>query len=321
MRERDDLAVIVCHFNWCGYKRTDQNLMRFLRQMEALNIPVYGAEASLTGEYFTKGNRNWKHIKAHRNNMCVQEEALLNIAETMVPEKYTKIAWIDHDILFMNPYWYDITSMALDELNLVQIFEDCHWTDSRGRAFLEAKSMLSLGDPTEELIDTRKPIVPGYRAGPQTGFAYAASRSLWHEGGKLYPYNFWTGGDRAQLFGVVSPEPSEASLKNSYLTDIPDFKPYLEWKQKFYKFINGKTGYIKGTIYHEYHGELINRGYGSGEKRNRDFGFNMKENIFLNQSGLLEFRNPPEGWYEFIERYFKDRKEDSFEEEPIRIVD
>ena len=320
MRERNDLAVVTSHFNWCNYRRPQQNLLRFLRQMEAVGIPVYGAEASLTGEFFTKDIPNWKHIKVNRNNICLQQEALCNAAESIVPEQYTKIAWIDHDVFFTNPYWYDIASLALDEVNLVQLFEECFWTDSRGRVFLEAKAMLSLGDPTEELVDTRTPTVPGYRASPQTGFAFAANRGLWREGGKLWPYNFWTGGDRAQLFGVVSPIPTKASLRNSYLTDTPGFEPYVNWKQKFYNFINGKTGYIKGAVYHEYHGEMANRGYGTGEKKNRDFGLNMKEHVILNESGLVEFKSPPPGWLEFVERHYINRREDSFEEEPVRIT-
>jgi len=289
--------------------------------MASLGIEVYGAEASLTGEFVTQGLENWKHIKAKRENVCVQEEALLNIAETLVPEKYTKLAWIDHDILFMNPNWYDVASLALDEVNIIQLFEDCYWTDSRGKAFLGAKSMLSIGELTEELVDTRKPIIPGYGAGPQTGFAYAARRELWQEGGKLWPYNFWTGGDRAQLFGIVSPHPTEASLVNSYLKDSPNFGPYLEWKEKFYNFAEGKTGFVKGTVYHEYHGELANRGYGTGQKRNSEAGFDMEKNIYINESGLLEFCNPPHWWYENIEQYFKDRKEDTFESDKIKIVD
>ena len=317
---RDDLAVIVCYFNWCGYRRREQNFNRFHRQLAALGIPVYGAEASLTGEFITEGNPNWVHINATRRNICVQEEALLNVAETIVPEKYKKIAWIDNDIQFLSLNWYDEASIALDELNIIQLFEECYWTDSRGRPVLGTKAMLSLGELTEELVDTRKPIIPGYNAGPQTGFAYAAKRDLWKSGGKLYPYNFWTGGDRAQIFGVVSPDPTPASLRNSYLTNFPDFKPYVDWKKKFYNFAQGKTGYIEGTVCHEYHGELSNRGYGSGEKRNTEFGLDMKEHIFINDKGLLEFKTPPHGWSDSIEKYFKERREDDFELEPIKGI-
>jgi hypothetical protein len=316
VKKRDDLAIILSHFNWCGYRRPDQNLNRFLRQMQSLNIPVYGAEASLTGEYLTQGNPNWVHIKAKRENILFQKEALLNIAEKIVPAKYTKIAWLDHDILFMNPDWYDELSTALDTLNLVQVFESCIWTDSRGVAGSKYKSILSFSPITVELV-TDKSL--GTEKLITSGYGYAAPRTLWSKGGGLYPYNFIGGGDTAILHAVASPDLTPGAAKISYLQNAPDFYPHLIWRQLFHRFVNKKTGAIKGDIYHEYHGTVLGRKYVTRSIINMTHDFNVKKHIKLAENGLLELIDPPWGYQFSIENYFMQRREDDFEDISIPI--
>jgi len=315
MNTRDDLAVILCHFNWCGYRRPDQNLNRFLRQMDALNIPVYGAEASVNGTFLTKDRPNWIHIGAREENICFQKEALLNVVEKTVPSKYTKLAWIDHDIYFENQNWYDDTSIALDSLNLVQLYEIAYWTDSRGNIERTAKSILSLENLTEDSVKT-----PFWSNIPthHSGFGFAANRSLWKEGGGLYPYNFLGGGDTVLIYSTINGNLTPAAARVAYF-----FKPenasdiFIKWKASMYKYINGKIGFIKGNIYHEYHGPRQNRKYGAREKIIEAYGYGFAANIWINYRGLLELNNPPYGFTEAIKQYFIERREDDVEETKI----
>ena len=311
MRTRDDLAVVLCHFNWCGYRRPDQNLNRFLRQMKALDIPVYGAEASLNNTFLTKNMPNWIQIGAREENLCFQKEALINAVERIVPKKYTKIAWVDHDIFFESQTWYDDASLALDDLNIIQLYETAYWTDSRGNIERTAKSMLTI--PELNVTVVQAPfwsIVPSHHC----GFGLAAKRELWNTGPKLYPYNFLGGGDMVLMFGIMSGELSPAACRRGY------FKPgyasgvYQEWLSEFNKYINNKYGFIKGNIYHEYHGPRQNRKYGSREKLIEGYEYDFSKNIFINYRGLLELKNSPFGFTEAIKQYFIERREDDMEE-------
>ena len=309
---REDLAIILSHFNWCGYKRPDQNLNRFLRYMDSLGVPVYGAEASLNGDFITKGKSNWIQIGAREENVCFQKEALLNAVEKIVPEKYTKLAWLDHDIYFDNQNWYDDTSIALEDLNIVQTYETAHWTDSRGNIERTAKSILSQPVLTESNI-----ISPFWTMTPthHCGFGFAAKRSLWKEVGGLYPYNFLGSGDMLMIHSILSPDPTPASCRTAYF-----FKPenasdfFKTWKAAFNKYAGNKYGAVKGTIYHEYHGPRQNRKYGAREKIIEAYGYNFAANIWTNYRGLLELKNPPYGFTEAIKQYFIERREDDMEE-------
>ena len=318
---REDLAIITCHYNWCGYKRPDQNLNRFLRQMAAANIPVYGAEASLTGEFVTKGNANWAQIHAREENLCFQKEALLNIAEAIVPKKYTKIAWLDHDILFTNQNWYEETSIALDTLNLVQVFEECHWTDSRGEVERSAKAILSVPCLTEEDIG-----MPFWAYAPpyHCGFGFAAPRALWSRGIKLYPFNVLGGGDTVHIYAICNSEPTKQSLTVAYQN--PDkpidelFTYYIDWKKDFYNFVDNKYGFVKGSIYHEFHGSKTNRKHGVRDRLLVLYRYNIKAAV-LNPKGLIEIKSPTMGLMDSIKQYFIERREDDTDIPTIKGID
>ena len=105
-----DMAVITCHFNWGGFINPVRNLHRFIRQMQIDNIPLFGVELSLTDKFETSGIEGWKQIKVEKENVFFQKEACLNLAEKMVPKEFTKIAWIDCDLMFTNKNWYNDAS-------------------------------------------------------------------------------------------------------------------------------------------------------------------------------------------------------------------
>jgi len=345
MHVKSDLAVITCHFNWFNYNRPKYNLNGFLRQMDAVDIPVYGAEASLDGNFVTKDNKNWVHLKAEDNNICWQKEALLNLAETIVPEKYTKIAWIDHDLNFTNLNWYDEASEALDKHKLIQLFEQCYLTDIKGNIERHAYAFLSANNVTLQhlkhkklscwvdnfanmnVMEVVKPVdyipeppileltpelkkekklinntlcIPFYKMVYHVGFAFAVNRSLWKENIKLFPYFLLGSGDIAIISAVFN---HKARLyKEQY------FDGYQEWVEQFYRYIGNNTGYIKGSVYHAYHGSRKNRGYDIRHSLVQKHNFNFKNNLFL-ENGLLVIKDAPE-FALAVKDYFKNRNED-----------
>jgi len=271
--------------------------------METHGIPVYGAEASLTGKFITEGNTNWVHVKANENNICFQKEALLNIAESIVPEQYTKIAWVDHDLLFTNLNWYDEASKALDELNLIQLFEHCYWTDNKGNIERHAQAVLSIPNLTNEHINIRNGEYNAYHC----GFALAANRSLWSSGIKLYPYCFIGGGDVSLIFNVISDDTSTIKVKHANHHAAQSFKPFLEYTPTFYKYVNKKTGCISGSVFHEYHGPRLFRKHGARQKLIDKFNFNLNTSLVLN-NGLLEVHDNQ--FVNVLKQYFEERRED-----------
>ena len=153
------------------------------------------------------------------------------------------------------------------------------------------------------------------------GFAFAANRELWTTGGKLYPFNFLGGGDVTTLYGAIGPDITTQSLRNSYLTQESNFKPYMAWKKAFGQYINNNTGFIKGSVYHEYHGPRQSRRYGIRDKLVNMFNFNHSISLALNYKRVVEFRNTPYGFLDAVKQYFIERREDDVEDLKIVGID
>ena len=91
-KNNSEMAVVTCHFNWCGFINPKRNLHRFIRYIESQNIPLYGIELSLTNEFETTGIEGWTQIRVGWQNICFQKEALINkLVNEIVPKSYSKI--------------------------------------------------------------------------------------------------------------------------------------------------------------------------------------------------------------------------------------
>lgn len=318
LRHRNDLAVITCHFNWSGYKRPVSNLNRFIRYMESRQIPVYGVELSLNGNFVTKGNENWLQIKCKESNVLFQKECLLNLAEKMVPDEYTKIAWFDHDVFLDNETWYDEVSFALDYQQIVQVFEYCYWTTETGTIAKELPAMCK--NPPVESSWTGHP-----------GFGLAAKREMWDSKiGGLYPYCPLGHGDTTFLYSIFEVPISLHTQIGVGLNNCPDFVPYHEWYKNIVDFAAGKPigsgegkgapkliSYVEGNCIHEWHGDIYNRSY-----VDRAFlmtWYNPSKHIFINEQGILELQDVPSTWTRMIQKYFMERREDGTLIEGITI--
>jgi len=309
LRHRNDMAVITCHFNWPGYKRPIANLNRFIRYMESKQIPVYGVELSLHGNFVTEGNENWLRIKCTDNNILFQKECLLNLAEKLVPDEYTKIAWFDCDVFLDNDTWYDETSFALDNHQLVQVFENAYWTTETGTVAKEAPAMC------------KYPPVPDSWSG-HPGFGIAANRSMWAPNiGGLYPYCPLGHGDTTFLYTIFETPFQENTNIGIGLNNNSGYAPFHSWKKHIIDWAAGKlpgsgegagqkklVSYVKGNCFHEWHGDIFNRSY-----VDRAFlmtWYNPEKHIYINEQGILELHNVPDTWLKMIQKYFMDRRED-----------
>lgn len=287
-----DMAVITCYFNWAGFINPVRNLNRFLRLMKLNNIPVYGVELSLTDKFITIDEPNWKHIKVSRKNVCFQKEACLNLAEKIVPIKFSKIAWIDADLHFTNKNWYEETSKKLETYKLVQMYEFGEHMDRFGKIAFTLPGVVSVGGPPFE----------GYWNG-HPGGALAARRDFWKNGG-LYPYSFMGASDTilmTTIYGTQLWRSSDWKELNS--------SRYLNWKEKIKNYLSASdVSYISGNFIHEWHGDRSDRNY---SERNKILSkLNFEENIKLNEDGILEFVGTDSGLHTLIQSYFDNRKED-----------
>ena len=194
----------------------------------------------------------------------------------------------------------------------------CGYINSQNKLNLQQPLNLIPDDPLynapDEIFASRydkslnETITPVYHNIYHCGFAFAANRSLWTSGIKLYPYYLLGGGDVSLIFNVISEDTDSKNVKQANYQAAQSFEPFLKWTPAFYRYINKKTGYISGSVYHEYHGSKSCRKHGVRQKLIDEHNFDLNSNLYLN-NGLLEIKD--KHFVNVLKQYFESRKEDN----------
>jgi len=291
-----DLAVIACHFNFAGYDRPRANLHRFCRRMERDGAQVFGVEAYLSSqEPITKGIAGWVQVQVPRHAIAFQKEALLNAAEKLVPQHYTKLAWVDADIEFTNPDWVKETSLALEAYNVVQPYDTAVWMGVDGQEIQRLQSTAALAQPGDAVLG-------------HPGFAYAARRELWTRYGGLFPYSATGRGDAVAGAAFFGKPLSDLQL-NSIGGTMESRAIWRQWAEPIADWTGGKVGLVAGSALHEYHGDKTKRKY--AERHIYIDGMNILRDLEITQDGYLQWTSEADPiMMAAVAQHFAERDED-----------
>lgn len=284
-----DLAICLIIFNPAKSKKLISNYFTMMEKLEPYNLPIFtlelvfnDREPEILGAY---------HVYGH--SYMFHKERLCRLLEQQVPDKYKKIAFMDTDLFYDNINWYYQTSKLLDTYDVVQMFENAHWMNSKNtEKELTRKSVLFMKE--EEFNFKYHP-----------GFAWAFRREYYNDVG-FFDWAVSGSGDTL----------SSAKWLNKTLPlnfkSLP--RPLHTEYIKYFNKPNPKITYLKDVnIYHLYHGSRKNRQYSQRHEMlfiNQD----IKELVFLNNQGIYEWTNKSK-WNELFLNYFINRKDDEDEEE------
>lgn len=271
------LAVITCHYNWAGFDMPVRNLHRFLRQMNRYKVPVYGVELFLKGTVpEMAGNPNWRSIQVSEKAILWQKEALLNMAEKMVPEHFDIVAAIDSDVEFANTNWEADTIRAMQHHPVVQLFATAKWTDRRGK-IIRARTAV-----TKDGLDMKD-----WKTHP--GFAWAFTRELWKQMGGWYDVAPMGAGDTLMCVALQKKEIPKQWMEHAYSYLGPLSRAHFDkWRAGVREAMKGHAyGYVPGDLIHEWHGDLVHRNY--HKRAEWIAGLNIKRHISKNSAGYLQW--------------------------------
>ena len=291
------LAIIACHFNWGGHARPIQNLKRFIREMEVTHgLPVFGIEAVMTDETPCLDEfERWHVIKVDEKARLWQKEALLNEVAKMVPHSFKHLAALDADIWFSNHDWASKARDILEEGHpVVQPFSEAVWTDQFGGAELIRESA------------AKKGLDKSWCGHP--GFAWAFHRDFFEKVG-FYQWAALGTGDivtaAGLLDGVLKSSCNSAIGKSNFESGL-----FHEWRKRARDYINGEEpGYVKGSVWHEWHGSMTDRNY---SVRTRIMNScDVLRDLIKSPKGHLEWTDAADDeMKKAVADYFSNRKED-----------
>lgn len=293
---RNDFAVITCYFNSCNFRSPHQNYLRFAEALKEHEVPLFTAEIAFDESPFVLE----QHPNLHRfrtRHVLWHKERLLNLLLKRVPPQYDKIAWIDADLLFQNENWPTETAEALNLKPIVQLFENADFLDRDG-----APSYSQIGIAKALSLALTKTRPPGSF---HPGFAWAARRDLLETSG-LFDASICGGGD---LFMVAAMYGWWAHPCLSYFTPTMR-RVFNDWARPFWNQVQGKVGFVPGTVHHLWHGDRSRRKYVERFDWLRQARFEPAEHLSVDASGLWRWNPGTERLQRTFRQYFLDRRED-----------
>ena len=297
---RSDIAVITCFFNPCNFSALIKNYHRFARQLKEQRVPLYTCEAVFDGQDPQISYGNVVHVKT--DSVLFIKESLLNIAETIVPEQYTKIIFMDCDFLFSEPDWAWEASYILDEKPVLQCMRNLLDLDEKGMVSRKTHSMAFK-------IDQGRP-----------GGGWAVHREIFTHLGGLYDKMITGGGDMIHtwggFFGNIETNKHWTRQYNRHFQ-----KSWKDWCKPVSRYVRGDIGLLQVDVAHLFHGTRENRQYVT--RSACVIEVNPDRDLIYNEDGVITWNleTAPKEAVLCMKDYFKNRKEDCSASGDIEIID
>ena len=230
-----DMAIGLVFFNPAKSKRMLMNYLYTVEKLKRAKLPyytlelVYGKEEPEIADAF--------HYRA--KNALFNKEQLCRLLERRMPWRYSKVVFLDADLVFTSPTWYADTSKQLGTHQVVQPFSSAVLLDvTYTKSTLERSSVVYMNKAKT------------YDHVYHPGFAWAFKRSWFRRYG-FYEYAITGSGDTLSTAAWMGVEFPKGYLKPAFLRSFNEYrrmpKPTMSCTQ--------------GKVYHLWHGTHKNRKY------------------------------------------------------------
>ncbi len=304
------LWAITCYFNPVGYRRRLQNYRFFRDRLEA---PLATVEWSLSGDFVLTPADADILIQVQGGDILWQKERLLNIAIGALPPECDVLAWLDCDVIFGDEHWMERAGEALERSSLVHLFDDQYdLPPDVGPERISRRSEDHLARSVVARFATGEVSEWDLRSGARTGnrtawgFAWAAKRTLLDKHG-LYDCCIVGGGDEA-IWCAAAGEPGRPII--TMAMDERRRRHYLDWARPFHEDVRGRVEWLRGPLFHLWHGDLAGRRYRDRHRGVASRGFDPENDIALTEQGCWRWKSHKPGLQAYVKDYFAQRNED-----------
>lgn len=270
------LAIIVTYFNTHHCSLMKKNLSCFLSRM---TVPINVVELSFDGMFVVNDSIQFL---GGVDNIMWQKERLINLAVERLPDSIDKVAWIDSDIEFLDPDWFDKTERELDSCDVVQLWNECNWLDRFGE--------------TQYVMDS----VADKGPGNHPGFAWAMRREYFP-----LPDRYIVGGADSALAANWS-KANEEWIDKRFVNHTSAWREY-QGKEKR-RFADLKMSGLNVEINHHWHLSMSKRRYDFRIEGLARFRFDPFLHLESDQNGLWKWSDKaPRGIRNFLNNYLMSR--------------
>lgn len=307
----DPLWAITSYFNPLKSSRRLQNYRIFRAR---LAVPLLTVECSADGTFDLTGSDADIYLQSH-GDVLWQKERLLNVALQRLPDDCLAVAWLDCDVIFERDDWPKRALTKLEHFTLIQPFDHSLWLESTFlqnglKTYAEGtrRSSLAFQYVHQKLTSTmlQKWTYPGTQLPLVDGYAWVSRLDFIQKHG-LYDASVIGGGTRefaytamGNLDTLLAARPRSVAQANHLLT----------WARPLAKASGGSIQYIKGCIYHLWHGASHRRRYGIRHYDFRRFNFDPSTDIVAISGEGWHWSSKKPEMHNWVRSYFEARKED-----------
>jgi hypothetical protein len=281
--KKTEMAVCMVIFNPSNSKRMIMNYFYILEKLKLAGIPTFTIELVFEDRHYEIQNAFHVRTDSH----MFHKERLCRLLEKRIPSKYTKLCFIDADVLFDNPNWYDETSSLLNTHEIVQPFSMASWLDLTYKTSTMERLSIVFMDRNSRFNSSYHP-----------GFAWAFQRP-WYNRVGFYEIAITGSGDTMSAAAWIGVDFPAGYLKNAYAASFEDYKKKLT--------VLPKICSTSGKLYHLWHGNRANRKYVSRHECVNDIT-DIRDVLATNKDDVFELTNRKLN--ADMKRYFDEREDD-----------
>lgn len=290
-RPSKEMAICLVVFNPAQTKRLLMNYYYARSKFELQGLPVFTIELVYDGREPEVADA----IHVRSNSVMFHKENLYRVLVKRIPKHFTKLAFLDSDVFFKDPTWYEKTCELLETHDVVQPFEEAHWLDlTYTETQLSRKSVCLT--PTEKWSFEYHP-----------GFAWCMRRK-WYKRNGFFDYALSGSGDTLS---------TAVWLQKKFPDKFQSLPRAIQGEYFKYRGITlPRITYLKGYhLYHLYHGSRVNRQYAERHKL-LNVGVDIQKLVRVNEDGVFEWREP-QVWNPMFQAYFDNRHDDDLSEDVL----
>lgn len=268
------LAVVTNYYNPSNNPVKLNNFIKFREGMGTR--PLFIIEAAFEDQPFTVEDA----IHVRCQSVLWQQYRLVNHVIQNLPDEYDKAVWVDADILFDDPDWYEKMDEALESNKMVQSFSQVTLLQKDGNPGELRKSVTKVA-LQNALLPHNKTRNSYLDLSPcnATGFSWGVQREVIQQFGL---YNCWITGSDDIAFVIALWADWENPFFNRMNAKMKEH--YLDWAMPFHGYIDLKVSCLEGHIRHLWHGQ---RNYRKRWRCLKDFDpYNDVRQV---ESGALEW--------------------------------
>jgi hypothetical protein len=298
-----DLCVIMPLFNIGDSLEKLQNFVFASGMLNVSGIPLVVVECVFNDQmWLLPGTSNVLRLRT--SGAMWQKERIVNRAIESIPREFTKVAWLDADILFQNPNWASMASKLLKDFTVVQLCERAARLP-RGRHSYNGDGQVwdTFGKILQQ--DPNAVLSGEFGRHGHTGFGWAARRDVLEKVG-LYDGAITGGGDHIMAHAFCGDWESPC-INHMLGLGSRWYAHAVEWAQRTYPLVRARVGVVEGMALHLWHGELTTRKHGSRYAPLRAANFDPVSDIEIDENGCWRWATDKRDLQEALRQYLEVR--------------